>query len=297
MSKSIPSFLPGGAALLALSFALAAGAAAQMHHHDAPPQATAPAGPRRITMEELHRLGGVPRGWKFTLPDGDAARGKQVFADAGCYKCHAVQGADFPDAGAEKKPGPELTGMGGHHPAEYLAESIISPNDVILDGPGYAGPDGLSIMPSYADSLSVRQLLDVVAYLRSQTEKTGGHDHMMMMGHDHEATAGDYTIRLTYQEPTGNAKTGHVLVFISDKNTREAVPYLPVSLTIKTEGKKPRTVTLVPTASAEGFHYGADVTIPDEADAVSVSIGRTTMKMMGSARSRYAKPVTARFEW
>src|SRR2546422_3347053 len=37
-------------------------------------------------------------------------------------------------------------------PAEYFAESILSPNAVILDGPGYTGPDGKSIMPSYARS-------------------------------------------------------------------------------------------------------------------------------------------------
>src|SRR4029453_12688288 len=45
---------------------------------------------RKVTMEELHQSGGVPRGWKFALPAGDPARGRQLFADLECYKCHAI---------------------------------------------------------------------------------------------------------------------------------------------------------------------------------------------------------------
>jgi hypothetical protein len=60
------------------------------HKHDAPsspvpspPAAGAPGAraPRRVSMEELHRAGGVPRGWKFTVPPGDSVKGRQVFAD------------------------------------------------------------------------------------------------------------------------------------------------------------------------------------------------------------------------
>ena len=109
--------------------------------------ASAPVSPglRRFTMEELHRSGGVPRGWKFTLPAGDPAKGRRAFADLECYTCHAIQGERFPASGGDAKSvGPELTGMGTHHPAEYFAESILAPNAVILDGPGYVGPDGTS---------------------------------------------------------------------------------------------------------------------------------------------------------
>jgi mono/diheme cytochrome c family protein len=133
-------------------------------------------------MEELHRNGGVPRGWKFTLPGGDAARGRRVFADLECYKCHAVAGGNFPPAGADpNNAGPELTGMGPYHPAEYFAESVLDSNAVIVEGPGYTGPDGRSIMPGYADSMTVTQLVDLVAYLRSLT---AGEPHGGMHGHD-----------------------------------------------------------------------------------------------------------------
>lgn len=128
--------------------------------------------PIRITMEELHRLGGVPKGWRFTIPPGDPEMGRQVFIQMECYRCHPVQGEKFPTL--EKKPGdvgPDLTGMGALHPAEYLAESILDPNAIIIVGEGFTGPDGLSKMPSYNDLLTVRQLFDLVAYLKSLTPK------------------------------------------------------------------------------------------------------------------------------
>lgn len=272
--------------------ALTATVVAAQHHHGAAPSPPPASGPRHITMEELHELGGVPRGWKFTLPPGDPALGKQVFADAGCYKCHSIQGAGFPDPGAEKKAGPDLTGMGAHHPAEYFAESIVAPNAVILDGPGYTGPDRLSIMPSYADSVSVRQLLDVVAFLKSQTASPGGHHHHA--GRDHTASAGDYTIRLVSRP---GARAEHVLVFVSDSLTGEPVPYLPVSLTFKNKDRSPRVIRLSPMMGSQGFHYGADAVIPRDVSHVDVSVGPTTMKVMASAGGRFTQPAKVSFEW
>jgi len=134
--------------------------------------------PIHTTMKDLHARGGVPRGWKFLMPPGDAAAGRQVFASMKCFECHEIKGEAFPSG--ERKPGPELTGMGAHHPVEYFAESIRNPNRVIVEGTGYTGPDGMSKMPEYADTMTLRQFVDVVAYLRSLT--SGGTDHG---GHDH----------------------------------------------------------------------------------------------------------------
>ncbi len=120
--------------------------------------------PFRVSMEELHASGGVPTGWTFAPPAGDAARGREVFTRLECFTCHAVAGERFP---RPSKPGPALTGVGGHHPAGYLLESIMNPNAVIVEAPGYTGPDGRSIMPDYRDSLSARDLIDLVAYLKS----------------------------------------------------------------------------------------------------------------------------------
>ncbi len=95
-----------------------------------------------------------------------------------------------------KSTGPELTGMGGEHPAEYIAESILAPNHVIVEGPGYSGPDGLSTMPSFIDSLSVAQWLDLVAYLKSLR----GASDAPHAGREieREQLAGDYRIRIIY---------------------------------------------------------------------------------------------------
>jgi len=254
--------------------------------------ASAPVSPglRRFTMEELHRSGGVPRGWRFTLPAGDPAKGRQAFADLECYTCHAIQGERFPASGGDAKSvGPELTGMGTHHPAEYFAESILAPNAVILDGPGYVGPDGKSTMPSYADSLSVTQLLDLVAYLKSLTGDAGGHHH----GGAAEQAVADYTVRLAYEGTT----PGHLMVFVTDLESGEPVPYLPVTATLSAADMKPRMVRLVPMVGAQGFHYGASVTVPDETEKVTVRIGKPTMQIMPSARGRFAKPVRVEFEW
>jgi cbb3-type cytochrome oxidase cytochrome c subunit len=87
-------------------------------------------------MEQLHTLGGIPSGWRFTLPVGDPAEGRRVFIELECFKCHAVKGESFSAAPAKQavEVGPDLTGMGGHHPAEYFAESILDPNRILVEG-------------------------------------------------------------------------------------------------------------------------------------------------------------------
>src|SRR6266508_4228811 len=280
--------------LVALSVAASTARAQHQGHGATPPAAPAPQG------AAAQRQVGVPRGWKFALPAGDPAKGRQLFADLECYKCHAIQGAGFPPGGGDaKNVGPELTGMGGMHPAEYFAESILSPNAVILDGPGYSGPDGTSIMPSYADSLSVTQLVDLVAFLKGLTG--GGHEPGAAPV---EKTAGDYTIRLAYRGGDGDhaghgapsAAPGHLMVFVSDRATGEPVPYLPVRATIRAAGKPARAVKLSPMVGGQGFHYGANVTLPAGAHTITLTIGPATMQVMASAKGRFAKPVTVVFE-
>ena len=295
-----------GRALLGLVTLTVATSTARAQHqgHGAMSPATVTtqgaAAPRKVTMEELHRQGGVPRGWKFALPAGDPVKGRQLFADLECYKCHAIQGESFPPGGGDaRNVGPDLTGMGGMHPAEYFAESILSPNAVILDGPGYSSPDGTSIMPSYADSLSVTQLVDLVAFLKGLTG--GGHEHGAAPV---EKTAGDYTIRLAYRGGDGDhaghgtpsAAPGHLMVFVSDRATGEPVPYLPVTATIRASGKLARAVKLSPMVGGQGFHYGANVTLPEGAHTITLTIDPATMQVMASAKGRFAKPVTVVFE-
>lgn len=140
-------------------------------------------GPVRISSEELHQHGGVPPGWRFTFPEGDPRAGLAVFVKLECYQCHTIQGEQFPQSPTQPGAlaGPELTGMGSHHPAEYFAESILNPNAVIVTEPGYTGADGFSIMPDFRESLTVPELIDLVAYLKSlqgePSHSEGGGSH------------------------------------------------------------------------------------------------------------------------
>src|SRR5262245_53649244 len=152
---------------------------AQGHvHMEYKPEASTTAPPPiHVTMEALHATGGVPAGWKFLLPQGDAAQGRRVFVALECFACHEVKGEDFlRTMETTRGPGPELTDMGAHHPAEYFAASIVNPNRVVVAGSGYTGPDGLSTMPDYSEQLSARGLIDLVAYLKALTGPAREHD-------------------------------------------------------------------------------------------------------------------------
>lgn len=306
--------IPALATLALVLVAWIANAQAPHHHGGGAPAPSQPsdaaAGAERrwrVGMDELHEIGGVPRGWKFQLPQGDVARGRKAFADLECYKCHTLKGESFPAMAATAgNVGPDLTGMGAHHPAEYLAESILQPNRVILVGPGFTGPDGLSIMPSFGDSLTVSQLVDLVAFLKSQTAGAD-HDAHGASTVQREAVAGDYRVRLVYAtggqhahgpQGAGGARgpaRAHLMVFITDREYDEVVPYLPVTATVQSLGATAMTVRFTPMTGAQGFHYGADVTLPERTQKITLAIGATGMQVMGS--SRYKRPVTIAFDW
>lgn len=142
--------------------------------------AQAPQGPAaRQSASSAH---GDPRGWRFKLPSGgDAARGRAAFEKFECYKCHEVKGEKFGAPSPRDAIGPELSSMGGHHSAGFVAESIVNPGAYIDKGLGYAGPDGTSKMPSFNDSMTIQELVDVVAYLKSLAASSApaakGHRH------------------------------------------------------------------------------------------------------------------------
>ena len=126
----------------------------------------------------------IPPRWRFAIPAGDHHAGRQVFADFECFKCHEVLGEEFPAPEAEQGDvGPALSGMGAMHSAEYFVETIIDPNASVAwrikhhkaEQEGYLGADGTSKMPSYNDSMTVQQLIDLVAYMKSLTSDVHTH--------------------------------------------------------------------------------------------------------------------------
>jgi mono/diheme cytochrome c family protein len=95
--------------------------------------------------------GEVPKAEK-----GDPAGGKPVYNDNGCGGCHAFQAA-----GSKGAVGPDLDESLEGKDAEYIQQSITSPDAEIA--PGYQP----GIMPKdYASQLSAKQIADLVAFLQ-----------------------------------------------------------------------------------------------------------------------------------
>ena len=274
----------------------------------------APAAPgARITMDALHAAGGVPPGWRFTLPPGDPAAGRQVYVDLKCYACHQIKGEQFPlKPGEAATAGPDLTGMARHHPTEYLVESLVNPNAVVIDGPGYVGGDGRSIMPA-TPSMTLAQLIDLVAYLKSHGGDGGDAQDL-----PREQTSGGYRVRLAFlpiaaeghgdhaqhQHGAGARASkgqsfgkGRLVAFVADAASGQAIPYAPVTARIESAGKPARTVKLAPAFGAEGFHYVADVMMPAGTHKVTVSVGPAALKVGAGAPAQLTLSQTIVFDW
>jgi hypothetical protein len=107
----------------------------------------------------------------FRLPPGDPERGKTAFVDLKCHECHRMAGVDFP-APTVEPPVPVV--LGGEVPHVRtdgdLFTSIVNPSHKIAPGyrPELVERDGRSRMPDFSDVMTVRQMLDLVAFLQSR---------------------------------------------------------------------------------------------------------------------------------
>jgi sulfur-oxidizing protein SoxX len=117
----------------------------------------------------------------FVLPQGDIARGKQVFVDFNCHGCHTIPEMEFPETDSES---PFILEIGGkvYRVKNYgeLMTSIVYPNHVI--SPKYSAklekPDraaAISPMPYYGETMTVAELIDLVEFLHAQYTKLQPH--------------------------------------------------------------------------------------------------------------------------
>jgi Cu/Ag efflux protein CusF len=120
---------------------------------------------RQPAEMEMHH----PKGWQFTMPKGDAAKGREAFEKFACYVCHEVRGEQFPAAAPGGVLGPELSQMGPLHPLEFFAESVINPS--AHASKKYRSPDGKSTMPAVNDRMTVQELIDLSSYIASLKPK------------------------------------------------------------------------------------------------------------------------------
>jgi L-cysteine S-thiosulfotransferase len=136
--------------------------------------------PRRIALSALCAavlLAGCVTSRKstrgFHLPDGDPKAGEIVFTELRCHTCHEVVGAALPAPVADP-PVPVVLGGVVSRPwtdAELMT-AIVDPSYRLA----YGHPKSLitsgtrSRMGDFRQSLTVQQLVDLVAFLQSKYE-------------------------------------------------------------------------------------------------------------------------------
>jgi sulfur-oxidizing protein SoxX len=122
-------------------------------------------------------------GFGFPIERGDVAQGRQAFIDHQCHQCHSVAGVTLPAlAGAS----PPILELGGETAVVQsfagLVTSIINPNHVISER--YREQLRLeAIVPLESpmpypqiDTMTVRQLIDIVTFLDSRYVLVEGYD-------------------------------------------------------------------------------------------------------------------------
>ncbi len=120
--------------------------------------------------------------FRFPVQEGDLDAGRQAFIDHQCHQCHSVAGVKMPLlAGAS----PILLELGGETAgAKTYAElmtSVINPNHIISERyrerlrlEASVPLDSPMPMPQI-DNMTVRQLIDLVAFLDSRYVQVEGY--------------------------------------------------------------------------------------------------------------------------
>lgn len=111
----------------------------------------------------------------FRLPDGDVQRGKAAFLELKCHTCHTVEKTEIPPPSKDYSY-VRVVVLGGEvrQVKTYgeLVTSIINPSHSLA--PGYPKElitkDNQSAMANFNDTMTVRQLIDLVAFLQSHYE-------------------------------------------------------------------------------------------------------------------------------
>ena len=100
------------------------------------------------------------------LTTGNPAAGRQTYLELKCNTCHTVAGEPI-GAKLPRLPGPQLGKELALQSPEQIADSIVAPRHIISDKPGPWRKPAHSNMGDYTHIMTVRQLIDLVAYLRS----------------------------------------------------------------------------------------------------------------------------------
>lgn len=105
----------------------------------------------------------------FRLPEtGDIARGERAFEHLRCWECHTVDGVALP-APTAQHPVPLGGAVTELRTDGYLVSSIIHPSHRLAHRPvEQIAVEGESRMPDFAQTMTVRELIDLTAFLQSR---------------------------------------------------------------------------------------------------------------------------------
>jgi len=109
----------------------------------------------------------------FRLPEGNAERGEEAFVQLNCHQCHSVEGVNLPEvadkSGVRFSLGGEVRKVKSYG---ELVTAIIQPQHAI--SPDYLATieeaereESVSPMPEYNETMTVRQMADLVAFLHA----------------------------------------------------------------------------------------------------------------------------------
>ena len=106
------------------------------------------------------------------LPKGEVEAGRQAFQDLKCHVCHRVAGERAFAAPVADLPGPPLTALLQLQETSEIAAAIIAPSHSLSIRTSEAlkaqlYKEGASPMGDFSRAMTVRQLADLLAYLRS----------------------------------------------------------------------------------------------------------------------------------
>lgn len=118
-------------------------------------------------------------GWLLAVPaaaeespmivpvDGNPLAGRAAFKRMQCVACHRVLGDPELPEPFSGVPAPVLGGLNVERTPQELVEAITRPSHTFA--PGFMPTDeGRSPMRNYSETLTVRQLADLVAYLEAR---------------------------------------------------------------------------------------------------------------------------------
>lgn len=120
----------------------------------------------------------------FPVESGNIGTGQQVFVDYGCHRCHTIAGINLPDIENVASPRLELGGEISQIKAySELVTSVINPDHRISDRyrdllpASTQGPLTTQMPMAHVETMTVRQLIDLVAFLDSRYVLTDDYEY------------------------------------------------------------------------------------------------------------------------